>query len=362
MTLPATPNPDVVLTSTTGTPEDVTNALASRVAPTQVATPATIVVPATAVADPAVVKPAVDDKAASEAGKVLAERRRDVDRSEKVEQRIAKLGYDKHVLQDRLSQTEAENARLRDQIARSTAAPATVPDTAAAVATTRAKPTADQVGTGMRYPTYEDFVEDLADWKSEQREARIVAKVDSRVDGKISARDQEAAQAANVAAAQAADVQFKERAAEFLKTTPDYNEVVAAAEDFVAPPPMHAVIVSSELGPDLVYHLITHPDEHQKLLKLAPGPLIKAMGRLEEKIERAKEAAAKATPVVTPAAVVAPSTAASAFAAPVTLPAPPSPVGAGQNNNEIVFTDTGDNYSEFRAKRNAEVRQQGRRY
>lgn len=66
------------------------------------------------------------------------------------------------------------------------AAPVPAPPTSAQPpqpVATRPKPTVDQIGT--RYPQYEDFLEDLADWKAEQRLAAL--NLDQRVAAGIEA-------------------------------------------------------------------------------------------------------------------------------------------------------------------------------
>ena len=50
---------------------------------------------------------------------------------------------------------------------------------------TRPKPAVADIGT--RYETYEDFTEDLADWKAEQREVKLKQEFDARFEARIEA-------------------------------------------------------------------------------------------------------------------------------------------------------------------------------
>lgn len=359
MVMPATPNPDVVITSTTGTEQDITDAIAAQTGKVAAAAaPVDDKAPVTTKVDdktpPADGK--VDDKAASDAGRTLNERRRNKDdESSKVAERVGKLGYEKHVAIARAETAEATVAQLKAELASRPAAPTT-----AQPASLRPKPVYD----ADKYRTYEDWVEDLTDWKADEKAAKTEAKAVAAVDSKLSERDQADAARANQDLAQRLDTEFKARAAEFLKATPDYNDVVEAATDFVVPPPVHAAIMHSELGPDIVYHLITHPDEHAKLMQMGQGAMVKTIGRIEERLERAKEKAVADAAAAAEKAKAAPATGGAAFAAPAgtQLPAPPSPVGAGRNDTAVVFTETGDGWRDFRAKRNAEIKEQGRRY
>lgn len=98
---------------------------------------------------------------------------------------------------DALAKVTAAEARTKELEAQIAAPAKTVTETprVAAVAAvvdqpTRPKPTESQVGT--TYPEYADFVEDLADWKAEQREVKLrrdlAAESVARIEADRSAR------------------------------------------------------------------------------------------------------------------------------------------------------------------------------
>lgn len=103
-----------------------------------------------------------------------------------IRKRLGQLTYEREEATRRADAAEARIKELEAKIAAPVAAPV-VPQAVAPVAapvipaeipSTRTKPTEDQVGT--KYQTYSDFVEDLADWKAEQREARLLSTLDAR--------------------------------------------------------------------------------------------------------------------------------------------------------------------------------------
>ncbi len=93
---------------------------------------------------------------------------------------------------------------------------------------------------------------------------------------------------------------FAQRQEKFIEATPDYRDVVGAA-DFEFPPVGMQYMVESEYGPQLAYHFAKNPKDADRLRTLSPGRLCAELGKLETKFEKqpdpAKPAAA-ATPSV----------------------------------------------------------------
>src|SRR5262245_2577834 len=93
--------------------------------------------------------------------------------------RFDQLTGEREAEKRRADAAEAELTKLKAELAQRAAVvpPATSspvsaePVAPAAPSPTRAKPTEDEIGT--KYQTYGDFVEDLADWKAEQRFAAL---------------------------------------------------------------------------------------------------------------------------------------------------------------------------------------------
>lgn len=117
--------------------------------------------------------------------------------------------------------------------------------------TARPKPTEDEIGS--KYATYGDYVEDLADWKVEQREAKRDAELRK-------AREQ----------AQYSDLitTHDRRMQTFAASTPDFATVTAPLMTRALPNALIAAIVQDDNGPKYVYHLAQHPDVADELVLL----------------------------------------------------------------------------------------------
>ena len=83
--------------------------------------------------------------------------------------------------------------------------------------------------------------------------------------------------------------EFGKRQADFMKATPDYEEVLSDC-DVDIPPMTQQYLVESEYGPQLAYHLAKNPDDITRLRKLSPARQIAEMGKLETKFEKSADA------------------------------------------------------------------------
>ncbi len=89
---------------------------------------------------------------------------------------------------DEKRRADAAEAKLKELEAKAPAAVVAAPVVTAPailVPAARTKPTEDMVGS--KYQTYSDFVEDLADWKAEQREVKLRADLDAQSTQRIEA-------------------------------------------------------------------------------------------------------------------------------------------------------------------------------
>ncbi len=164
----------------------------------------------------------------------------------------------RHSMQARLSQETARRKALEEKAARLEAELTTFKTSAAstgpavppaapqpsALPGTRPKPTSEDVGA--KYPTYEAFVEDLTDWKAEQR--------DLAREWKEKAAAYEAREAAG-----------REKYPDYDAALKTGNELLVKSGTLLSEAVMRA-IVESESSADVVYWLATHPAE---LLQLA---------------------------------------------------------------------------------------------
>jgi len=181
---------------------------------------------------------------------------------------------------------------------------------------TRPKPTEGEIGA--KYADYPAYIEDLTDWKLEQRDAQQA----------IQARQQAVSQRHEANAAK-----FSEKIAKAEETDPDFWSKIAphianlrpssTLEPGERPTALNAIadiIFDSEYSTELMAHFSAHAKEFQRLSTLPPGPLFREMGRLEARFVRTEAAApgpAPRTPVVSQA------------------PAPIKPVGTTASTGEV---------------------------
>jgi hypothetical protein len=150
---------------------------------------------------------------------------------------------------------------------------------------TRPKPMQDGNGPdGKPYATYEDYIEDLADWKAEQREA------------KNQREQREQAQAR----------EFNAKVDEARGRYENFDEVkekfVNAISEPGTDPVVHAMLNESEYLPDLVYTIGGNEDNLENfktMAKKSPGKALRYIALTESLI--AEELEGKAKPAEEPA-------------------------------------------------------------
>ena len=84
---------------------------------------------------------------------------------------------------------------------------------------------------------------------------------------------------------------YEKRLDEFRETHDDYDEV-ARDDELAITEAMAEVIMESELGPQLAYHLGSNPEEAEKIAGLSPLAQAKALAKIETRLE-AEQAAAE---------------------------------------------------------------------
>lgn len=174
--------------------------------------------------------------------------------------RIRELTKKNSELAEKLAALEA---RVNQPPARQTERPAAQAQQSdqKTVEPTRAKPTADMIGDA--YKTYEDFQEDLMEWKFEQRQAAWQADQQQR--------QQEAQQTQQQQAWQKDHETFSGRVGEFMKTHPDYQTKLESVLPLNIPPAAYQAILRHDNGPAFVYHLVNHPDQLAEMVFLMDG-------------------------------------------------------------------------------------------
>lgn len=149
---------------------------------------------------------------------------------------------------------------------------------------TRAKPTLEDKsadGKTLKYATYEDFVEDLADWRAEQRWAQSQAQQAQQI--------QQREVAAKVSDAKTRYADFDQKSVPFVKSF---------VEDGAIPFAVKAVVSQSEVWPDLVYTIASDQKESAHFLEMARtdwGKAIRYVALTESLIREELESAGKKT-------------------------------------------------------------------
>jgi len=210
--------------------------------------------------------------------------------SELVDERNAVREYNKF-LQSKLDELLRSNGKAPEKEP-TRSAPQPEPDEAA--------PTLESVGF--------DPVE-LAKKQNEWIQKQVDKRVESAI-SKIESRQSEA----QVARA------FENRVSEFRKSAPDFDTVIANPSLPQLAPDAARVVVRSENGPAIAYHLAKNPDLAVRVSKMDPVSQAAAIGRLEEQLVRAKAEAGTTQE---------PSKKAPAKAAVSKAPPPPKPVSGG---------------------------------
>ena len=208
----------------------------------------------------------------------------------------------KKTAEERIAELEATIEKIRKGAeAKRQPSPEPKPQAKAPEQYTRPKPTTeDKTADGKpKYETYDDYIEDLADWKAEQREAK-------------SAREREERKLSEA---------FQSKIEEARKRYPNLDEVVQPAVDSILadkaiPPAVKEVLNESDVLPDLLFTIASDEAEMQKFMEMArktPGKAIRFIALTESLI--AEELTKAAKPAAEP---VKPKTSA---------PKPPAEVG-----------------------------------
>ena len=125
------------------------------------------------------------------------------------------------------------------------------------------KPTPDQ------FDSYDQYVEALTDWKADQK-----------IDEKLTKRDEQTT--AQTQAQRRAEA-WAQRVQDAAKVIPDLNQVLAASEVRVSDA-VTELLLESDLGPQIAYHLDRNPDLAEKLNAMSPTQAAREIGRLEVKL------------------------------------------------------------------------------
>lgn len=137
---------------------------------------------------------------------------------------------------------------------------------------TTPKPMVDQ------FDSYEDFVEALADWKT---------------DIKLARRDSEAAQRHAQEQVKTAAEIHAARVDAIKSTYADYDEAVESLADIYVPQPTIDSIIESEASAEIAYYLGKNPDVARRLNSMTMSAQLREIGKIEAMVTMGKKEAVK---------------------------------------------------------------------
>ena len=140
----------------------------------------------------------------------------------------------------------------------------TKPDAAKETPKAAGRPNADD------YDSHADYVEAVADWKA---------------DAKFAERDQKVAQEKSNADFAETLKNHDARVQSFKESHADYDEVLNESE-FMFSPLIQKLILQSDIGPALIYEILTDDELASKISKLSPEFQAREVARLEHRLER----------------------------------------------------------------------------
>lgn len=155
----------------------------------------------------------------------------------------------------------------------------------------QAKPTSRVEGE----PRIDQF-DNIEDYVSAK--ARYVARME--LNETLTARERaEAEQRAQAAQQQSAE-NWNKRVQLATAEMPDFADVVSSSDIIFNEPAVLQAIQESDIGPKIAYYLASNPDEADDIAQLRGSAAIRAIGRIEAKLEMSKANPTKAPPPIEP--------------------------------------------------------------
>jgi hypothetical protein len=182
------------------------------------------------------------------------------------------------------------------------------------------KPSAD------KFDTHEAYVEALADWKYEQR----------------SAAEKQASRERELKAEQAKrSSSFIEKVKSFTAEHPDYSELMEDINHIPMSLTVQEVLLDHDNGAEFAYELAKHPDEYERICKMSAVSAARELGKFEAKY--LSSAAESKTETKTETKTTK-------------APKPIAPVGTSSSGSQT--KDPGEmSYQEFKKYREAQIKE-----
>jgi hypothetical protein len=134
------------------------------------------------------------------------------------------------------------------------------------------------------FQDYNSYVEALTDWKTEVKIQEVLQQSKAQEN-----QDRQTQQVQSIAQ------EWATRQDEARKTLEDYDEVLGSANINVSPA-VTDILLTSDKGPVVAYHLAKNPAIVEKLNAMSPLKAAREIGRLEATMEAAPSITSKAAP------------------------------------------------------------------
>lgn len=186
-----------------------------------------------------------------------------------------KKGFKKRIdkLRSQLTQRDSELEYLRAQLAEKQTA-SKEPQASRETVSAEGKPNPDT------FETHTEYLEAVADWKLDQREAK---------------REQLEQEKALKTEAQTRNEKYVAKTQEFKAQAKDWDDVLDDVSHVNVPFVVSNEILDSELGPELTYELAKDAEEFERICKLPANQAIKAIAIIENRL-LSKKSEAKEKP------------------------------------------------------------------
>ena len=197
-----------------------------------------------------------------------------------------KNGFKKRVdrLNRKLSEKDAEIERLRRQY--ESGAPKKDEAPAKEETKSNAKPRPQE------FDTHEEYVEALTDYKIAQKEEQY---------------ERQSKEAESKRESEKQFQTFQSKVNDFKKEASDFDDVVYEVDDIPLTPLIQKAILTSDIGPQLMYELAKDRERLEKIISLDQFTALKEIGKIEDRIEQrlsskkqSKQTTTKAPPPITP--------------------------------------------------------------
>jgi hypothetical protein len=206
---------------------------------------------------------------------------------------------------------------------------------ATATTTQAPAPAAPKKPEASEFADYGDYVEALAEFKADEKVAKALSERDER-----SQRESTAAKVAST---------WEGRQADFRKSKPDYDDVMAGADGVSIKDHVGQALMDSDHGPAIAYQLAKNPALADKLNALSPTSAARAIGQME-----ASFAAQAAAPSPSSASAPAASAPAASPAVRTTSAPPPAKTTAAAPSAQVDLSKLSmDDYVKTRKQQGA---------